>query len=119
MANEQNLAPPYRSGSEARENGRKGGIASGKARREKATIAGTMESMLYKPVKNEKQLAVIAKSGLPVPKNPQYIHFLVASTMMRTIKDGKVDDLMKIMDLTGETKADKTGGVPVRIIIDV
>lgn len=45
MANEQNLIPnSKRSPSEARENGRKGGIASGEARRRKKTLREIMEA---------------------------------------------------------------------------
>ena len=45
MANEQNLKP-VRSEAEARELGRKGGIKSGEARREKATMLSTLEKLL-------------------------------------------------------------------------
>ncbi len=47
MANEQNLIPnSERSPSEVRENGRKGGIASGKARREKADLRRMLQVWL-------------------------------------------------------------------------
>ena len=47
MANEQNLIPnSERSPSEVRENGRKGGIASGKARREKADLRKQLQVFL-------------------------------------------------------------------------
>lgn len=45
MANENNLNP-VRSENEAREKGKKGGIASGEARRRKKTIRETLEMML-------------------------------------------------------------------------
>ena len=45
MANERNLYP-VRSENEAREKGKKGGIASGEARRKKKTIRETLEMML-------------------------------------------------------------------------
>ena len=44
MANKQNLRVP--TSAEARENGRKGGIASGKARKEKATMKAMLEKLL-------------------------------------------------------------------------
>jgi len=44
MANEQNLRTPTTE--EAREIGRKGGIASGKARKEKATMKAMLEKLL-------------------------------------------------------------------------
>lgn len=46
MANENNLNPPIRSAREAREKGKKGGIASAEARRKKKTIRETLEMML-------------------------------------------------------------------------
>lgn len=45
MANERNLKPA-RTKSEARERGRKGGIASGESRREKKTFRATLEALL-------------------------------------------------------------------------
>ena len=45
MANENNLNP-VRSENEAREKGKKGGIASGEARRKQKTIRETLEMML-------------------------------------------------------------------------
>lgn len=51
MANEQNLIPANkRSKSEARENGSKGGIASGKARRKKANLKKAFETILQAEV---------------------------------------------------------------------
>lgn len=48
MANEQNLRVP--TSKEARENGRKGGIASAKARREKKSMRELMNILLELPV---------------------------------------------------------------------
>lgn len=51
--NDQNLIPnSERSPSEVRENGRKGGIASGKARREKANMRKLLASMLDENIPN-------------------------------------------------------------------
>ena len=62
MANEQNLKP-VRSEEEARELGRKGGIKSGEARREKATMLSTLEKLLdetnQKTGKTYKELATL------------------------------------------------------------
>ena len=51
MANEQNLRVP--SSEEARELGRKGGIASGKARRRKADLKRAFNTILKADVANE------------------------------------------------------------------
>lgn len=56
MANEQNLKTP--SPSEARSRGRKGGIASGKARREKKLFKETLETLLDMPMKSGKDISV-------------------------------------------------------------
>lgn len=53
MAGEDNLKP-VRSEAEAREKGRKGGIASGKARREKKALKDTLEELLAMPIKDGK-----------------------------------------------------------------
>lgn len=50
MANEDNLRPS--SPTEARINGRKGGIASGKARRERKAMRETLEELLSMPIKD-------------------------------------------------------------------
>lgn len=54
MANEQNLIPKDSSQSreEAKRNGKKGGIASGKARREKKAMKETLEVLLTMPLKD-------------------------------------------------------------------
>lgn len=53
MTNESNLNP-VRTKEEARERGRNGGIASGKARREKKLMRETLDILLSMPLKNGK-----------------------------------------------------------------
>ena len=50
MAGKENLKP-VRTKSEARERGKKGGIASGKKRREKKALKDTLEELLSMPLK--------------------------------------------------------------------
>lgn len=52
MANEQNLKPRNLTSEEATELGRKGGIASGKSRREKKQMKETLELLLSLPLNN-------------------------------------------------------------------
>ncbi len=52
MAGKDNLKTP--SSAEARSNGKKGGIASGKARREKKAMKETLETLLQMPLKSGK-----------------------------------------------------------------
>ena len=100
--NEQNLRPPY-TPKEARSYGAKGGQKSGESKRRKKTISATLDKLLSEPVKDAKQLDVIAKSGMPVGARPTYKDFLVASVIMKSIKRGNVDDLSKIIDIIGES----------------
>ena len=53
MTNEQNL-DPVKTKEEARKRGRAGGIASGKARREKKLMRETLDIILSMPMKNGK-----------------------------------------------------------------
>lgn len=53
MTNEKNL-DPVQTKEEARERGRNGGIASGKARREKKLMRETLDILLSMPLKNGK-----------------------------------------------------------------
>lgn len=53
MAGKDNLKVP--SSAEARDNGRKGGLASAKARREKKALRETLEELLAMPIKTGKK----------------------------------------------------------------
>lgn len=57
MANIENLKP-VQSESEAREKGKAGGIASGKARREKKMFRETLESLLAMPMTKGKDISI-------------------------------------------------------------
>ena len=62
--NEKNLIPNNeRSPSEVRENGRKGGIASGNARREKKTLQKILADYLDNDVKTNKNIKKIAEAA--------------------------------------------------------
>ena len=63
MANEENLIP-FGSAEEARESGRKGGIASGVARRRKRSLKESADLFLSLPVADQKQWNKIAKQGV-------------------------------------------------------
>lgn len=67
MANEQNLRP-VRSEKEARELGRKGGIASGKARKEKATFKKAIEWLVESDIKIKKGVTydIFKNSGIDI-----------------------------------------------------
>lgn len=93
MANEQNLIngeqTQFRSGDEAVRNGRAGGIASGKARRERKTLADALRAEL------DKQL-----EGAGMTKR----EYLAAKCVMNLKDDVTPNDLRVLADVLGELK---------------
>ena len=102
MANEQNLRVP--TSKEAREIGRKGGIASGKARREK---------------KDRKQIASelldLTVSGAGIDKIKKFFNIndnltayetMVLSCFMKAMQKGDANALEKLLKISGEQFAE-------------
>lgn len=101
MANEKNLIPANkRSLSEARENGRKGGLKSGEARRKKKSMKQVANYLLSLPVVEELQEEMI-QSGI-VSDDADNQTALVFSMMQRAIK-GNVTAAQFIANITGST----------------
>ena len=92
MANEQNLKVP--TSKQAREYGRLGGIASGKARQEKATMKKTLEMLLDEQNK---------KSG------KTYRELATLGLIQGAIK-GKSENYRLILELLGELKQNEEKG---------
>ena len=98
--NEKNLKP-IRTESEAREKGRNGGIASGKARREKKTIQKILADLLDSEIKDSPQFAKLAsKMGIESDKSVKDIFTLVC--LLNSVKSGNLSDLEKLSRLLGE-----------------
>ena len=89
MANEQNLKP-IQSESEAREKGRQGGIASGKARRERKTLADTLRLVLEEKI----------SEGSELSKREA----IVAKVVKRLYDEGDIRDLKILADVLGESE---------------
>ena len=90
MAKEDNLIPfSERSKEEAREMGKKGGIASGKARKEKATMKKTLEMLLDEKNKEGKTYRELSTLGL-----------------IKGAVDGKAENYKIILQLLGELTQD-------------
>jgi hypothetical protein len=106
MAGEQNLTP-VQSVEEAREKGRKGGIASGKARREKKeqkkTIACALELILNAKIPDAMAKKMQAQTGV---SELDYRTALAYSVISTAIKKGDANALKTIADYTGEKPAD-------------
>lgn len=81
MANEDNLIPftSDQSREEAKKNGRKGGIASGKAKRRKKAVREVIEMLANQPLTNEKLRKSI--KGITAGVEDDDIDLLTAATM--------------------------------------
>ena len=107
--NEKNLKP-IRTESEAREKGRNGGIASGKARREKKTIQKILADLLDSETKDSPQFAKLAsKMGVESDKSVKDIFTMVC--LLNSVKSGNLGDLERLSKLLGEDKQNENADV--------
>ena len=107
--NEKNLKP-IRTESEAREKGRNGGIASGKARREKKTIQKILADLLDSEIKDSPQFAKLAsKMGVESDKSVKDIFTMVC--LLNSVKSGNLGDLERLSKLLGEDKQNENADV--------
>ena len=97
MSNEHNLKP-IRSESEARELGRKGGKASGEARRRKAALRDTMNRLLTMQVEVEGLSDVLRADG-----SESTYEGLIAMAMIQEASQGNVKAYQAIMQTVGQT----------------
>ena len=113
--NEKNLIPNNeRSPNEVRENGRKGGIASGKARREKKTIQKILADLLDSEIKDSPQFAKLAsKMGVESDKSVKDIFTMVC--LLNSVKSGNLGDLERLSKLLGEDKQNENADVMAKL----
>ena len=95
MANEKNLRPPQ-STDEARERGKKGGIASGKARLEKKTAREFAEAALNAEVKDK------ATGKMVVVKDA-----IIQGVIAKAIQEKDLAAIKYLFELTGESPAQR------------
>lgn len=102
----ENLIPQnLRTKEEQREIARKGGIASGEARRAKKTLADAIRAVLDEELPGTN---LTRREGI------------VIKTLERVYKSGKMEDLVKIAQITGELQQNiNIGGEGVRLAIEV
>ena len=94
-------ATQFRSGEEAVENGRKGGVNSGIARREKKTVQKILNDFLETSAKDNPQIAKLAaKMGLQGDESIKDLFTIVCT--LNTLKSGNLGDLEKLSKLLGE-----------------
>lgn len=103
MHNEDNLRP-VKTKEEARERGRRGGIASGKARRQKKDMKQRLQDALELAVVNPKVKTMMQQIGMKGEGTNW--DAVVASIMVGTIQ-GTPGYAKLLMELLGETGAEK------------
>lgn len=102
MANEQNLIPfDKRSESQARELGRKGGIASGKARRAKREAREWAKIALDEMLKD--------KHGEDVPTR----YAMIKKQIQKAVGKGDTASFEKVLRLAGEWEQESGGSVVI------
>lgn len=105
MANEQNLIPfSERSESEARENGRKGGIASGAARRRKKSLREAADLYLSLPLRDKRKLNAMLRDGIDPEDADNQMAIIVGLSKMAMMGDSKSAKLL--FELLDEGGAD-------------
>ena len=101
MPNEKNLIPmDQRTKDEARELGRKGGQASGAARRRKRSLKEAADLFLSLPVTERRAFNKIAKAGVDPSDIDNQMAMIIGLTMAATAGDAKAAKV--IVDLLGE-----------------
>ena len=108
MSNANNLkngeATQFRTGEEQVEIARQGGIASGKARREKKTIQKILADLLDSEIKDSPQFAKLAsKMGVESDKSVKDIFTYIC--VLNSVKSGNLGDLERLSKLLGEDNA--------------
>ena len=113
--NEKNLIPnEERTPSERRENARKAGVASGKARREKKTIQKILADLLDSEIKDSPQFAKLAsKMGVESDKSVKDIFTMVC--LLNSVKSGNLGDLERLSKLLGEDKQNENSDVLAKL----
>ena len=109
--NEKNLIPlNERTKSEQREIATQGGIASGKARREKKTIQKILADLLDSEIKDSPQFAKLAsKMGVESDKSVKDIFTYIC--VLNSVKSGNLGDLERLSKLVGEDKQNENADV--------
>lgn len=90
MANEKNLIPfSERSEAEARELGRKGGVASGATRRRKRSLKEAADLFLSLEIRDKKELKALEKLGLASDQMDQQMAMIAGLTAAAKLGDAR------------------------------
>ena len=117
MAGKDNLNV-IRSEKEAREKGKKGGIASGEARRRKKTMREALEMLLYDTKLNEQTKQMVQAEG--IKNTDDFNHQMVITrSLIAKAESGDVQAYHAICAMIGEKPSENfnLGGVPTSLHI--
>lgn len=107
MANEKNLRPcEYKL---SREEAKKGGINSGKARREKRTLQNIIKNILENEVDNLEQFKETA-NALKISGETSVKELFTLVCLLNSLKEGNLSDLERLTKLLGEETQPKNEG---------
>lgn len=111
-----NLKPfdASRSSEEAARNGKKGGIASGVARRKKKKTAEILTTLLDLPVKSERLTKTLTEIGAKVDKDTDVETAMMAGLVAQAC-NGRVDAIEKVLELKSEAEGGGEEYPPVKI----
>jgi len=117
LANEKNLVPftSEQSREQAVINGRKGGVASGQAKRRRKLLRDSMNALLELPVSSTREYNALIKMGIDIEDidNSQ----LIVLALFNKAKSGDVAAIKELRNLIGEDSAeDKSAGQLERLI---
>jgi hypothetical protein len=117
VGNINNMKPP-RTKDEARERGRKGGIASGEARRRKKTMREALEMLLFDTKLNEQTKQMLQAEGI---KNADDFNhqMVITRSLIAKAESGDVQAYHAICAMIGEKPSENfnLGGVPTSLHI--
>lgn len=112
MPNEQNLIPmDRRSKSEVRELGRKGGKASGAARRRKRSLREAADLYLSLPVSDKRQKNKAVRRGVEPEDVDNQMAMIIG--LVEAATDGDARAAKIIVDLLGDVPSDNSEGVQI------
>lgn len=113
MANEKNLRPSEYKLSQ--EEAKRGGINSGKARREKRTLQKILNTILENDVENSPQFKEIA-AKLGISGETSVKEFFTLVCLLNSISEGNLGDLERLTKLLGEETQPKNEGALPEIL---
>ena len=115
MANNKNLKPIRQSSEEATKNGRKGGIASGQARRARASMAQLARQIASAPITSEKTRRTLESLG--IEDEEMNNNALIVASVFKGATSGDIKAVEKWQELSEvKTDDDKPFKLPAEVL---